>query len=459
MNIPKAHLKPKLGFITLLAIAVGVVVGQGPIMSVLQGIGFGGTNFIIALGLGLFISLCNASTFAELSLMMPRAGSLSTYTEVSLGHFLAITATFAGYVVPAMFGLSAEMMLVGGILDYIAPGAASPLTIAIVVVGILTILNILGTDIFASVQNFLTYLMIVSLSVAGFIAFTKSGVPVPNNYTAFSDWGGIDTGVLGLMTLSIWAFLGLEFVCPMIEESKNPNRNIPRSMFIGAFLIFLVYSLFVLGAGTYVSREALSSSEIPHLDYAIAVFGESAGWLVAIIALTASGSTVNTVIASVGRMIYGMAENGQAFGIFKTLHPKTQTPWVALLFMGVIIILPLAILGHNPDMIITLLIAAAAAWLFAYIIAHLDLIVLRKLQPNAKRPYKTPFYPIPQIIGIVAMVYLILNNSPSPEMTKQVYTLTGVVLLVIAVIAAIWVKFVMKKGLFEREPFEFDANE
>lgn len=459
MNIATSHLKGKLGFVTLLAIAVGVVVGQGPIMSVLQGIGFGGTNFILALAIGLVISLCNATTFAELSLMIPRAGMLSTYTEVAIGHFPAIVATFAGYVVVAMFGLSAEMMLVGGILDYIFPGIASPLLVAVVVIGTLTVLNIMGTDIFASVQNFLTYVMIISLALAGFVAFSKSGVPVPANYVAFSDWGGIDTGVLGLVTLSIWAFLGLEFVCPMIEETKNPNRDIPRSMFVGAFLIFLVYGLFVLGAGTYVSREDLVASEIPHLDYAIAVFGESAGWVVAIIALTASGSTVNTVIASVGRMLYGMAENGQAFGILKTVHPKTQTPWVAIVFMGLIILAPLAVLGHNPDMIITLLIAAAASWLVAYIIAHIDLMVLRKIQPDAKRPYRVPFYPLPQVFGIVAMVYLIFNNSPTPEMTKQVYTLTGVILLIVAVIAAIWVKFVMKKGLFEREPFEFDADE
>jgi len=68
--------------------------------------------------------------------------------------------------------------------------------------------------------------------------------------------------------------------------------------------------------------------------------------------------------------------------------------------------------------------------------------------PDAQRPYKTPFYPLPQVFGIVAMTYLIFNNSPSPEMTKTVYMLTGFVLLVVALMSVIWVKFVMKKPLF-----------
>ena len=50
------------------------------------------------------------------------------------------------------------------------------------------------------------------------------------------------------------------------------------------------------------------------------------------------------------------------------------------------------------------------------------------------------------------MIYLFINNSPTPEMTQKVYTLTGGLMITVGIMAAIWVKFVMKKGLFEREP-------
>jgi len=85
--------------------------------------------------------------------------------------------------------------------------------------------------------------------------------------------------------------------------------------------------------------------------------------------------------------------------------------------------------------------------------------VLRRRYPNIKRPFKTPLYPLPQVIGIAGMLYAIWYASPAPEMTVQVFSIAGGVLLAGCVIAAIWVKFVMKKGLFEPEPAEHFAED
>jgi amino acid transporter len=115
--------------------------------------------------------------------------------------------------------------------------------------------------------------------------------------------------------------------------------------------------------------------------------------------------------------------------------------------MAVFTMIPFLLL--DIDSLIVLVIAATTSYLLAYIISHIDGIVLRKRMPNHARPYKTPFYPLPQIAGIVAMVYVIINNSPAPEMTQMIFSIAGGMLLVISVIAALWVKFYMKRGLFE----------
>ena len=106
----------------------------------------------------------------------------------------------------------------------------------------------------------------------------------------FSEWGPVSGDLLGLLTLGIWAFVGLEFVCPPIEEAKNPRRDIPRSMFLGAVVIGIVYLVFALGAGAYLSREQLASSPLPHLDHLMAVFGEGATILMLVIGHVAIGS-------------------------------------------------------------------------------------------------------------------------------------------------------------------------
>ncbi|MGB5272712.1 MAG: hypothetical protein WBN39_01545, partial [Flavobacteriaceae bacterium] len=129
-------------------------------------------------------------------------------------------------------------------------------------------------------------------------------------------------------------------------------------------------------------------------------------------------------------------------------------PWVGIGFVGLLIMVPTILLKGQEDIILTLLISAATCWLVAYIISHLNLIVLRRRYPGFKRPFKSPWYPLPQVLGILGMVYMILNNSPSPEMTLQVYMNAGVIVLLSCLYAGIWVKYKMKKGWFEPEPIE-----
>jgi len=79
---------------------------------------------------------------------------------------------------------------------------------------------------------------------------------------------------------------------------------------------------------------------------------------------------------------------------------------------------------------------------------------LRKKYPNFERPFKSPWYPLPQLLGIMGMAYMILNNSPSPEMTLQVYLNAGIIIGIACIYACFWVKYKMKKSWFEPEPIE-----
>jgi amino acid transporter len=101
-----------------------------------------------------------------------------------------------------------------------------------------------------------------------------------------------------------------------------------------------------------------------------------------------------------------------------------------------------------------LLISAASCWLLTYIIAHIDLIVLRKRYPAFIRPFKSPMFPLLQVVGIAGMAYAFLNNAPSPELRMKVYTNTALFIGATALYAYLWVKYKMKKGLLEVEPID-----
>lgn len=455
MNTSKSHsgeLKRVLGLPSLFAIAVGVVVAQVVFISVLQGVGLGGASFFIALIIAFILTLCYVFTFSELALMLPKAGSISAYTEVSIGHLPAIVATIAGYLAPAIFALPAELYLLEAVLDFLYPESFNQIGWLIIIV--LMLLNIMGVDFFAKVQNLLAYLMITALCVIGLAGISQAD---PQGGTIVALWEGlkdVDLSLLSLTVLALWAFMGLEFVCPMIEETKNPNTNIPRSMILASVVLLIIYTLVALAGYLAVPQENLAGSDIPHAVLVTALFGESGKFVVALLAITATCSTINTVLATIPRMLYGMAHNQQLPELFKKVHPKTKTPWVGIVFVASLIMVPTILLRGQDDIILTLVISAATAWLIAYVISHINLIVLRKRYPDFKRPFKSPWYPLPQILGIIGLVYMILNNSPSPDMNLQVYMNAGLIVLIATIYAGIWVKYKMKKGWFDPEPIE-----
>jgi amino acid transporter len=443
-----------LGLGSLLAVAVGLVVSQGVMVIMLQGAGIAGLGFIIPLALAYILALTYVYSFSELSLMIPRAGSLSSYTEVAIGQFAAILSVFSGYVVVAMFALSAELLLVDFILKKIYPGVFPPMSVGFGLLAIFTVLNLMGIDLFAKLQSVLAFVMILVLLMLGLSAVFGIANPHADGISLTASWNPMGAGVITLVALAIWGFVGAEFVCPLVEESKKPRRDIPRSMLLGVTIIFVTITIYCLGALFYIPADELASSPLPHYDYAKAVFGDVGLTFLAIAAVTATCSTLNTSLAAIPRMLFGMAQNGQAFPQLKKLTPGTHTPWVAVLFVAAVTGLPMVVMGDNPDAIGLLLISAAIAWLLAYIITHVNVIALRRRYPDLERPYKTPFYPLPQIVGIGGMIYAIYYASPAPELSGQIFGAAGMVLGLVSVIAVVWIKLVMKKPLFQPEPIE-----
>lgn len=441
--------KAKMGLLTMMAVCIGLVIVQGAMIASMQGIGMGGTTFVLAMICALIIAQFNAMSFAELSLMFPQEGTLATYTQKAIGHFPAIVAVFAGYVVVAILAVPVEMFLVDAMVAQLLPGVFPEKVIPILILTALAITNLVGTDVFAKVQNFIAFILVCALILIGLLAITGTGEASPVISGTPVDWsfgGVLDGSFISLIALAMWLFVGVEYICPMINEVKDPVKNIPRAMHLSLLVIFFIFLAFVYGASLYLDSETLLGSGIPYLDYANAVFGKAGLFIATLMGLAATCSTVNTILAALPRMLHGMAENKQAFPQLKATN-RFNTPWVGIVMMAVLTSIPFLTL--SIDSLIILVIAATTSYLLAYIIAHIDVIVLRMRMPKHKRPYKTPFYPLPQIVGIIAMTYVALNNSPSPDMTKMVYGIAGSMLLVICVIGALWVKYYMKRGLFE----------
>lgn len=434
-----------LGFNSLFAASIGVIVAQLGMVTLMQGVGIGGWGFFVALPLAFVLALANALAYAEMALMMPSAGSLSSYAEAALGNFPAILLVFAGYVTPSIFGIPVELILVDSVLQQIMPGVLPNFAWAVALLGVLVVLNILGTDIFAKLQTTLSFVMLVFMLLTGLSALAG---PAAAPAAAASASLGSESVILGVVALAFWLFVGSEFVTPLVVEARNPNRDLPRAMILGLVAVLAVQALFALGAALLVPRETLATSPTPHLDYVVAVFGPWAKIGFGVIAVTATASLLNTVLAAVPRMLQGMAENGQVFPILGRVSRRHGTPYVGILFVGALPLIGLVWSGGDAGAIVPLTVAASVAWLLAYMTAQVSLMVLRTRHPDLERPFKVPGYPVTPVLALAGMAYVVVNSSPAPEMTNQIVAYTGVVLVLFGGVGALWVKIYMKKGLF-----------
>lgn len=439
-----------LGFGALFSASIGVIVSQVTMVSVLQGVGLGGNGFVIAMGLAFLLALTNAMAYTEMALMMPEVTSLSSYAEAAIGNFPAILLVFAGYVTPAMFGVTGELILMNQVLGQTLPFSTPVFFWPTIIIVLFAVLNILGTDVFARVQTALSCTVLAFLLLTGIVALLGLGAtPLPAGSDA--GWQALskDTMTLGVAALAFWAFVGSEFVTPLVAEAKTPNRDLPRAMLGGLAVIFVAYVAFALGSVFFVSRAALAQGAAPHLDFAVAVYGPRAKIWFSILAVLASASLMNTVLAAVPRMLFGMANNGQVFPVFKRVNARYQTPAYAIVFVAALPLVGLAWSRGDANSILPLIIASSITWLLAYMLAQISLMVLRYRHPDWQRPFRVPLFPLLPIAAIAAMAYVCFNAAPTPDMRPQIAEYTGIVLALFAIVGAAWVRGVMKKKLFE----------
>lgn len=439
-----------LGLGALFSASIGVIVSQVTIVAMLQGFGLGGVGFLMAMGLAFLLAMANAMAYTELALMMPEVTSLSSYSEAAIGNFPAILVVFAGYVVPAMFGAAGELILMNQVLEQTLPFKTSVFFWPVILVTVFATLNILGTDVFARVQTALSFTVLAFLIVTGVVALSGIGsTPLPPGPGAGWPALSMNTMTVGVVALAFWGFVGSEYVTSLVAEAKNPRRDLPLAVLGGLVLVFIAYATFGIGSAFFVTRQRLAEGSAPHLEFAVGAYGPGARVWFSVLAILASASLLNTVLAAVPRMLLGMANNGQVFPIFRQVSARYQTPVNAIVFVACMPLVGLAWSRGDASSILPLSIAASITWLMSYMLAQVSLIVLRVRYPDWNRPFRVPMFPLIPAAAIVAMAYVCVNAAPTPEMAPRIAEYTGVVLGLFTIIGALWVRFVMKKGLFE----------
>ncbi len=438
-----------IGFPTALAAAVGLIIAGSVLLTAQTGYGAGGYIFAWAILIAYVLMLAQSASFSEAAGILPTAGSVYDYIAAGMGRFFAIAGTLAAYLVVHVFAGTAETATAGvfasfnfTFLEQYQAGGSWWIGVALMV--IFAVVNMLGIRPFAKAEIAMTAVMWVTLVVFGLLGTLQPKSTDISGMFGESAVGTDLTAILSMTGLALFLFVGVEYVTPLAAELKEPARTIPRAMYVGLTAVAVAMFLYGTGVARQVENVDLGDGTLI-LDtplaipaYAEAVLGDFGRIWFGIAVLLASATTLNTLLAGVPRIFYGMAKDGTLPKVFAYLHPRYKEPWVGIILVALIGIVGAIWIDGDVPSIISLILAAVLAWIFSYVLVDISVMVLRARRPDLARPYRSPLYPLPQLLAIAGMLVAGWYVTPPYLTRSDIYTPFGIMLGACALYALIW---------------------
>ena len=419
------QLKATLGTLELWAIAVGLVI-SGEYFGWSYGWASAGTLGFLAVAV--FVATMYTAfifSFTELTTSIPKAGGPFAYAQRAFGPTGAYFAG-AATLVEFVFAPPAIALAIGAYLNVQFP-SLSPRTAAVGAYLVFMALNIVGVQIAASFELVVTLLAIAELLV--FMAVVTPGAHW-SNFVAHG-WGGAGHfsdhfnthawgGMFAAVPFAIWFFLAIEGVAMAAEEVREPRRSIPTAYIAGIATLLLLALGVMLFAGSVGDWRVLANINDPLPQAMKLVVGARSGWLHMLVWLGLFGlvASFHGIILGYSRQIFALARAGFLPRFLGVIHPRFQTPSVAILAGGVVGIA--AIYSDSfvhfggqalTANIVTMSVLGA---ILMYILSMVALFRLRILEPELARPFRAIGYPwLPLwalLCAAVCMVSLVWYN-------------------------------------------------
>jgi APA family basic amino acid/polyamine antiporter len=420
----------RLGTFSATTLIVGSMIGSGIFIAPSIMAGYVATP---GLWLGLWLvggalTLLGALSYAELCAMMPHAGGQYVFLREAFGKlaaflygwtfFLVIQTGFNAAVAIAFAKYLGGIGLRVGEADVVFAVGGFAVSraqmVAVGVIALLTWVNTRGVREGALVQNVFTVLKVGAIALLVIVGF-GSGKGSGAHFTPLvgaslgAKAQALQLGVLAAagvaMSKALFAYDAWNTVTFAAEEVRDPQRTLPRALFLGTIATTLAYVgacavyLYVLPidrmAGVPENRVA---AEVAHL-----LLGGAGVTLVSVAILVSTFGCVNGLILGGARVLYAMSRDGLFFRVAGRVHPRRKTPSGALVLQG--IWSAVLALSGSYDRLLTYVTFASLAFNAATVVG---LFVLRAKRPDAARPYETWGYPVTPAVYLAGAVFFLL---------------------------------------------------
>ena len=390
-------------------ITVGTVIGSGIFLTpggVLRNSGSVGVSMVAWLGGGI-LTLLGALTYAELGCSRPGAGGLYAYIRDAFGPATAFTFGWTLLVVIASGSAATLAVAAADNLAAVMPlGEVTKKVVAVGIIAALAVINVRGTRLSANALGIATLLKVSVLAIL-IVALPLMGSGWSRVTTIWPAQvnGPVLSGGLLAMVSVLWAYEGWQYATFIGGEVMDPQRNFPRGLVLGAFVLVAIYVLANLGYLAALGPERLASSNAVASESVGAVFGPMAGRLVAIPVLVSIISAAHGLTLTAARVFHTMARDGAFFAKLGEAHPRFGTPANSIVALSAWS----AVLAISGTFNALLTYVVFVAWIF-YGLGGICLIVFRRREPDLPRPMKVPGYPVTPILFVLSAAVIVINT-------------------------------------------------
>jgi basic amino acid/polyamine antiporter, APA family len=360
--------------------------------------------------LGGLITLCGALSIAGLAGMLPETGGFYAYLREGWGRPIAFLFGWSELVLIRANALGGMSIVFGeyGLRTFGIDPAAHPLaarTLAAAAIASAAAANIFGANIGAAIVGWPTAAKFSALALLAGCAFTLGGAHGGSlGHFQASAGSGIGAGAIGLALVSVlWAYDGFADVSFAGGEVKDPRRNLPRAIVFGTLAIIGIYLVINVAYLYVLPVEAIGQSPLVAADVMQALFGRAGVALVSLFVMISSFSSVNGSMLAAPRVFFAMASDGLFFKALARVHPRFETPYVAILLaalLGMALVMSRSFEALTNTFVL-------AIWPF-YALSVGAVFRLRRRRPDLG-PLRVPGYPIVPAVFIAAVVWFVLN--------------------------------------------------
>ena len=379
------------------------MVGIGPFITLpLILSAMGGARCMVAWLLAGLLAIADGLVTAELGAEIPRAGGSYVFLRESYGR--------AGRLMSFLFLfqllISSPLSMASGCIGFaqyfarlVPATGATPFREALTATCVCAVITILLLRRIDSIVKFSILLWIgVMLTIVAIIA-----VGVPHlKISAFQFWNAPRfDGALGYagfgtaLILAVYDYLGYYNIAYLGDEVKDPEKTIPRVIVISILAIAAVYIVMQASMISVLPMKVAMTSKFVVADYMETLIGARAAKSITVLILWTAFASIFSVMLGYSRVLFAAARDGNFFSIFAKLHPTQAYPFVSVIFLGVVA----SIFCWLPLRTVVAGIVTIRS-IIPFMSQIIGALILRRKQPDRRRPFKMWLYPLPAIVAL-----------------------------------------------------------